>query len=210
MKCRMAWLVTCMATLGAAACAGSGDIEPAGGAGGTADGGEAARCAGGTPLCTEAGECSAATSSCVAAACDHLCCSTRSAVATTRCAGGVCDGSGACVGCVTDSDCVASDTPCATAACNDNTCGVSFAVKGTACPDDHGWVCDGMGMCVACNVAADCRPQSSACLVNTCSGNACGKVNAPEGTVCADGAVCSVSGWCVQCNLAGGCRGTSI
>ncbi|HWE29692.1 MAG TPA: hypothetical protein VHB97_16900 [Polyangia bacterium] len=64
--------------------------------------------------------------------------------------GAVCDGSGACVGCVLSSDCAPSSNPCVVVGCDTmmHTCGTAPAPPNTPCNIDGGTICDGEGNCV--------------------------------------------------------------
>ncbi len=79
----------------------------------------------------------------------------------TACIGGICDGNGSCVECVSASTCPGTDTDCQFRTCNGGTCGMGFATSGTGCPTGF---CDGSGACVECITAANCiePPQAEA------------------------------------------------
>src|SRR5262249_34687362 len=66
--------------------------------------------------------------------------------------------------------------------------------------------------CVACNQPSDCTAQTTACITNTCTGNACGTANASNTTACTDngGSVCDGNGTCVACNVDGDCGGSQV
>ena len=68
--------------------------------------------------------------------------------AGTACGGSnVCDGSGACVQCLTASACPGSDSACGTRTCTVGLCGMAFAPSSTGC--GSGLACDGSGACLA-------------------------------------------------------------
>jgi len=80
-------------------------------------------------------------------------------------------------GCTSPSECTAQTTLCKTNTCTAGTCGTSNAASGVACHDNGGTVCNGAGICVACNTATDCGATGNACVVATCTSNVCGTSN---------------------------------
>jgi hypothetical protein len=61
----------------------------------------------------------------------------------------VCDGNGACIGCLMASDCAPQPTACLINLCGTaHTCGSMPAPPGTPCSDSGGTMCDNNGTCV--------------------------------------------------------------
>jgi hypothetical protein len=151
--------------------------------------------------------------------------------AGTGCGGGLCDGSGSCVGCLGDADC-GSPSPCKTPRCSGGSCGNVYAASGTPVggspPGDcHTNVCDGGGGVVAAVDDGDVPGPPDACHTAACSGgslsypaiaipptgnpctqNVCDPasgvhaVNVTDGTICGGCSICS-SGTCAY--LCGPC-----
>jgi hypothetical protein len=171
----------------------------------------AATCSGGEVACTVATDCPGH-GACVADTCNAGCCGSTNVASGTACTspgGTVCDGAGNCVACVTGTDCAAPATACLTSTCDPtaHTCGTADAPSGTHCTDNGGTACDGHGKCAACAAPTDCAPQATACILNTCTANACGTTNAASGAACTDhgGKVCDGNGNCVACNAPTDC-----
>jgi hypothetical protein len=178
----------------------------------TADGGAGDKLCDGNGHCLECNapaDCPAQTTACITNTCTGNVCGTSNASAGTTCSstadGGagdkLCDGNGHCGECNAPTDCPMQSTECITNTCTGNVCGTSNATTGTTCTDNNGTVCNGSGTCVECNAPTDCAIQSTKCITNTCTGNACGTSNAPSGTACNDsnGTVCNGNGNCVAC-----------
>ena len=115
-----------------------------------------------------------------------------------------CDGGTACGA---PTDCPATTTVCIARTCADGCCGTAPAAVGVPCTEDGGTVCDGTGVCVACNQPTDCK-ASTTCVSPGCSGNTCSFNNVAIGTSClndAGGKVCDGTGSCVECNQPSDC-----
>ena len=97
---------------------------------------------------------------CATATCNgNNACVKTDAWRTTACSeagGSLCDGNGKCVACLMTSDCPLTGTACATAACTGDACVNTNAANRVKCSDNGGSVCNGAGLCVQCNVTADC------------------------------------------------------
>jgi len=129
----------------------------------------------------------------------------------------MCNGQGACVGCVTAANC-GPDSTCQTHTCTNGMCGVNNAPVGTLLPnqmtgDCRRVQCDGMGQVQTVNDDNDLPFDGNACTKDLC--NAGIKTNPPEtaGTACTQsgGSKCNGSGTtpaCVQCLAATDCPGT--
>jgi hypothetical protein len=126
----------------------------------------------------------------------------------------VCDGAGACIGCIQPSDCAGMDTECATRTCSAGACGVAFDMKGKpvsmqTAGDCQSQQCDGNGglMMVADN--ADVLNDKETCTKDLCTNGV--PSNPPEvaGTMCSEGTgtLCDGAGKCVACNVASDCPG---
>jgi hypothetical protein len=179
---------------------------------------------GGTTTSTSSGgmcmdpttDCPAPGTVCITVSCGtNATCTNTNAASGTACTdsgGKVCDGMGHCVACNAGADCPMPATACVTPTCSMGACGTSNAAAETTCTDNAGTVCDGSGHCVACVAAADCPAQSTKCITNTCTGNACGTMKAASGTACTDnnGKVCDGNGTCVECNTTADCTGSNI
>ncbi len=152
------------------------------------------------------------------------------------CDSGACDGGGICVACNVDLDCKDATKVCSAHACvqgptcgdgikngaeSDVDCGGPMCVAcsiGAACgsgSDCASGACGGAASCVACNVDADCKDVTKACVTNacvdasTCSDHAkngaetdvdCGGGTCPG---CADGKMCNVDGDCASSTCVG-------
>jgi len=126
------------------------------------------------------------------------------------CSAGICDGDGACVGCVTPADCGGVDTFCRTFTCEDDECGVLNTLAGIVLPpgeqtdgDCVELQCDGAGNIVPVPDDAD-EPDDDG---NDCTDEVCVAGNPdhpdlPIDTDCSDngGTVCNGAGDCVGCN----------
>lgn len=85
----------------------------------------------------------------------------------TPCAGGVCDGAGACVACVRDLDCGAgAPGACVIPVCIDHACTSGPAPRDRLCNGDQDQ-CDGAGHCVDCTNNGGCG-ECCACFSQTC------------------------------------------
>ena len=84
--------------------------------------------------------------------------------------------------------------------CSGGTPSHPLQPQGTACNQNGGTLCDGMGNCVQCLMAADCPPTGNQCVLPTCSPmHQCGTTNAPTGALCnqSGGTHCNGMGSCV-------------
>jgi hypothetical protein len=81
--------------------------------------------------------------------------------------GTTCDATGSCVACNDAADCPAGAAVCQAATCVSSTCGTVQAPTGTACTSGGGTVCSSLGLCVECNVDADCTTGQT-CVANAC------------------------------------------
>ncbi len=126
--------------------------------------------------------------------------------------GAVCDGMGACVGCLDPSDCPGDDGECQTRACTGGVCGMLFAPAGTMVAGQLGGdcllaACDGTGSVGAVIDDSDLPPDDG----NACTDDLCvagmpvhpGKV---EGTACDDGDPCTSGDGCKT----GACAGNPV
>lgn len=133
--------------------------------------------------------------------------------AGTSCPGGVCDASGACVGCLTASDCAGTDTECAVHTCTSGVCGMAFQPNGTPTSNQTSGdcqknVCDGAGNVISIDDNSDFLPPyyGNPCVDSICSNGAPAHPNLPAGTTCiGGGGVCDGSGVCVQCVTSAQC-----
>jgi hypothetical protein len=108
----------------------------------------------------------------------------------TSCAGGVCNGAGACVGCITAADCgTPSGYPCVTATCTSSTCGTSNAAANTPCGGGtcSGGVatlqdkCDGAGACIDGGTQS-CAPY--VCGPSSCTSSCASDAGCAGGYAC--------------------------
>ena len=97
--------------------------------------------------CPDPGECLAPT--CIASTCGSA-----PEPAGTICAGGVCDGSSACVPCLVNGDCP-DPGECQSPICEGGTCSSDHDAAGSPCSNG---VCDGNSVCVGCLEDGDCGP----------------------------------------------------
>jgi hypothetical protein len=99
---------------------------------------------------------------------------TPTAAGTTCGAGLICDGDGACVGCLTADQCPGQDTECQTRTCVNNTCGFSYTPSGTAlsaqmdgdCREEQ---CDGMGGVTSAALDTDLPVDGNECTEDLCA-----------------------------------------
>jgi hypothetical protein len=136
--------------------------------------------------------------------------------AGTSCGGALlCNGSGACVGCIVPGDCGADDV-CRTRTCTGGTCGLLLTDAGTAVPMQTGGdcrlnVCDTQGNVVAVNDDTDLpADDGNPCTTESCSSGVPSHNNLATNTPCVSdgGSFCSPAGACVECNAAMQCAGT--
>jgi hypothetical protein len=124
----------------------------------------------------------------------------------------VCDGNGACVGCITAADCGAA-TSCKSFTCNAGTCVQNNVASGTVvsnttvgdCKSDQ---CDGNGnILVNANDANDKPVDNKQCTDDVCTGGTPSNPNKQAGAPCTEngGTKCDGNGSCVQCTTASEC-----
>jgi hypothetical protein len=128
----------------------------------------------------------------------------------------VCNGQGACVGCVTAANC-GTDTACRTFTCNNGQCGVDNVAAGTlltaqTAGDCKRVQCDGTGQTQTVTDDTDKPVDGNACTQDLCTAGI--PSNPPEtaGTTCSQngGTRCNGSGTapaCVQCLAPTDCSG---
>jgi hypothetical protein len=122
--------------------------------------------------------------------------------AGTACPGGVCDGSGSCVGCLTPSDCPGQDTDCQKRTCTNGTCGTSYAPNGTPTPtqirgDCRQNVCDGAaGVTTIADDADVPADDGNPCTIQHCNNGVPGYLTVKDGDLCGECRACS-GGACV-------------
>ncbi len=154
------------------------------------------------------------TATCVAGAPSH-----PNAAAGATCSqngGSLCDGNGACVGCLTASDCPGSDSECSTRTCNAGACGVSFTAAGTPVAqqtsgDCQQNVCDGNGAVTSQALNSDVpADDGNQCTSATCVAGVPSHPNVGAGATCSQngGTLCDGSGACVSCLTASDCPGS--
>jgi len=131
----------------------------------------------------------------------------------------MCNGQGACVGCITAANC-GTDTPCQTHTCTNGTCGVNNAAAGTPLPASmqtdrncRRVQCDGLGQSTTVNDDADLPVDGNACTKDLCNGGIASNPPEDAGTACnmGNGNRCNGSGTapaCVQCLQPTDCTGS--
>ncbi|MEZ4294071.1 MAG: VCBS repeat-containing protein [Polyangiaceae bacterium] len=112
----------------------------------------------------------------------------------------VCDGLGACVGCVSPAQCDIPGNECMEAACTAGVCGAAPKVSGTPCNDGSACTqtdtCQS-GTCVGGNPIV-CMALDQCHIVGTCDPvtGACSDPPSPDGTPCDVGDVCTTADVC--------------
>jgi hypothetical protein len=160
-------------------------------------------CSTGNPCVYGATDCSLGMPQCVAAG---------NVSAGTMCPGGVCDGSGTCVACMTGpcstgNPCTVGTISCATGSPICMTTG--NAASGTPCGASDGGMagaCDGNGTCSLCSDGLPCSTGNECEFgMTSCPGNLCTSSGfQPAGTACSGG-VCDGSGGCQACTSGSTC-----
>jgi hypothetical protein len=128
----------------------------------------------------------------------------------------MCNGQGACVGCVTAANC-GTDSFCQTHTCTNGTCGVTNTAAGTALPtaqqiarDCKAVQCDGNGQVQTVNDDTDKPVDGNQCTKDVCTAGI--GTNPPEdaNATCnmSNGTRCNGTGSCVQCLQPTDCPGT--
>jgi hypothetical protein len=130
----------------------------------------------------------------------------------------ICDGAGACVGCVGVGDCPASTSPCQTPVCMAGQCQVRNVAAGTLVPpqtagDCKRNQCDGMGNGVVVADDSDRPIDGNPCTKDLCTQGVPSNPPEPRDTACSQGGGTRCNGIagaeaCVQCNDAGQCPGS--
>src|SRR5262249_54629249 len=119
----------------------------------------------------------------------------------------MCDGSGACVGCVNAGNC-GTDTFCQAHTCTNGTCGVTNTAAGTAPPtaahmggDCKLIQCDGQGQPTTVNDDSDTPSDGNQCTQDVCTGGIPSNPPAAANATCNmnNGNRCNGTGTCVQC-----------
>jgi hypothetical protein len=118
--------------------------------------------------------------------------------------GQLCDGNGACVGCLAPSDCPGQDTECQMRTCTANTCGLSFAPAGTPLSvqtdgDCQMAQCDGAGGMVSVDDDLDVPVDPNECTDDLCTAGVPSNPPSQIGTFCNVNMICDGAGACVEC-----------
>ena len=127
--------------------------------------------------------------------------------------GTVCNGSGACVTCLTAATCPAAPNECQVATCTAGACGIAFVAAGTTAAtqvagDCKKNTCNGAGAIVNGADDADLPNDNNACTNDVCTAGVVSHTPAPGGTACGAGQVCNAMGACTGCTTAANCAGT--
>ncbi|MEP7121144.1 MAG: hypothetical protein ABJE95_09550 [Byssovorax sp.] len=125
-----------------------------------------------------------------------------------------CNGSGACVECVTASTCPGQGDECKTPTCVGGSCGFTFKPMGTALVfqidgDCHLGVCDGNGGQTQTAVDNDPQSDSNPCTTDTCAKGTTLHTPVATGTACGGAKTCNAGGVCSGCLAAADCAGAS-
>jgi len=119
----------------------------------------------------------------------------------TVCPGGVCDGQGNCVACVSNADC-GSNGPCATFTCSaGHTCSHVFVGAGTAIATQTGGdckvvQCDGNGGQTPVTDPGDVADDGNSCTDDVCQGQTPAHPPRAAGTGCGGTSICDGAGNC--------------
>ena len=174
---------------------GASDGSGAGGSGGSGGGSTTNSGPGGAGGCDPA-LCPGIDTACRSRACTDDVCGFVDAAEGTACSGGVCDGQGSCVACLTEDDCDAADL------CVEGTCVPPHCSDGELSGDESDVDCG--GSCLLCPAMSDSGGDDD-CLGNICLfGNchACGLIGNGELSGCQPDHYC-VEGTCVVRKLDG-------
>jgi len=177
--------------------------------------------AGACVQCLGAADCPGSDSECATRTCTAGACGTAFAPAATPvasqvagdCLQNVCDGDGGIVGASLATDVPVDGDDCTDDLCLGGTPSNPPSAAGTACAQGGGAVCDGAGVCVPCNVGADCA--SRVCSDHVCQAATCTDlvtngfetdVDCGGGTcpACADARVCAIGPDCTSGVCTGG------
>ncbi len=128
--------------------------------------------------------------------------------------GMICDGSGACIGCVNANTCPGVDNECQTRTCTASSCGFAYVANGTAvfaqtAGDCRKKVCDGAGGTRNDIDDTDVADDGKACTENRCIAGTPSHPPVGAGTACSEGggSVCNGTGVCVGCVSPSTCPG---
>ena len=126
--------------------------------------------------------------------------------------GNVCDGKGACIGCLVATDCPGSDTECKLRACSAGQCTATLVAAGKVtatqksgdCKQNQ---CDGLGGINAVASGSDLPVDGNPCTYDVCSAGKASNPPALAGTTCSvnGGFLCDGKGSCVQCLTGSDC-----
>jgi len=126
--------------------------------------------------------------------------------------GNVCDGKGACIGCLFAKDCPGFDTECKLRACTAGQCGETMVQAGKVtteqapgdCKQNQ---CNGSGGIAAVPLGTDVAFDGNACTYDVCNEGTPAHPPALAGTTCSQdgGYLCNGQGACVQCLVGSDC-----
>lgn len=127
---------------------------------------------------------------------------------------GLCDGAGACVGCITPADCTGlpPNDECQTRTCEAGVCGQDFTPADTPvmlqttgnCQEA---VCDGAGGVTSIDDDGDVPIDGLECTEDVCDAGMPSNPPVLEGTACGTNGVCDDAGQCIGCITAADCAG---
>jgi hypothetical protein len=134
--------------------------------------------------------------------------------AGVSCPQGVCNGAGACAGCVTAATCPGQDTACQTRTCAAGLCGFNYMPLGTFVSDPTPGdckrnECDGVGNIAPYPYNTDLPVDNLTCTNDVCTNGVASNPPLPSGTACnqSGGTSCNGAGACVGCVSATSCPG---
>ena len=137
-----------------------------------------------------------------------------SAAGTACGTGSICNGTGACVGCVDAADCPGQDDECEKRSCTVGTCGFTFTSAGTkittqTAGDCVSNECNGTGSVQSTLDNTDLPVDGNECTDDICTGGVASNPPTAAGGVCTTpgGTVCNGSSSCVACLFASTCPG---
>jgi hypothetical protein len=115
----------------------------------------------------------AAQGECYSGSCSGVTPVQRPKIQGAFCSGGICDGNGACVECVTPADCAGGSLPNATVTCEANTCGYTCNAGYSDCPGgcintDHD-----IQHCGSCDTICSVANGTASCIGGMCHVDAC-------------------------------------
>jgi len=136
-------------------------------------------------------------------------------MAGTNCGGtSVCDGAGACVGCLTAATCPGDDTQCQTRTCSaSHQCAISPAPAGKLLAiqttgDCRKNQCDGNGNIQTVNDDTDLPIDGNVCTSDVCMNGLPSNPMVTVGTSCGTNLMCNAAGQCVGCITVADCPGS--